>query len=645
MVFVRSYLAAFVLPFVVNAEIQTVNGPVSGVRVTADPSLNAPIPQPVDTYLGIPFAKPPVGELRFRAPVALDANWTEPLSATSQPPKCVAASGGQEDCLYLNVFVPATASAQPRAVLMWIFGGGFSSGSISSYNATSLAASEDVIVVMANYRLGFLGFMSSPGTFAESGTTGNWGILDQRLALQWVQGNIAAFGGDASRVTIFGESAGAFSVVTHLVSAGSDGLFSGAIIQSGTTHVEMFYQTREDADKYNEWFSTTHLNCPGGLADIACLRRVPASRFVISTTERDGWSAPTWGNPIFPMFASSPVIDGVVLTATPLELVRQGRIASGIRSVVIGTTQDEGSVFTTQLVNIVRPLVQFPPVASELARSFMYILQDVDVVNTFMTEELPQYQAFYGNRAVDPLKPAFREAEFQFVSNVIRNTMFACPTVTFAEALTRLNVPVYVYNFALSFWPEATKNFPVGQFLGNLGNMTVDELGAFHSSDVPFAMKLFLNKNITLNDICLETPYAMYMAPAFTQPGDIKHDVSDKMTCFWSNVAKCGRPDCAPCGAAWPAYTSEAREFLLFEADGNYSTKSVAATGPIVVGDSFPSMEKCNWYMTLRTPFHDLRSDLDLDPRLAPGVLDLGDPNGAIAAGSAALALVLVAML
>jgi hypothetical protein len=136
----------------------------------------------------------------------------------------------------------------------------------------------------------------------------------------------------------------------------------------------------------------------------------------------------------------------------------------------------------------------------------------------------------------------------------------------------------------------------------------------------------------------------MYMAPAFSSPGDVKHDVSDKMTCFWANVARCGRPNCAPCGTAtWPAYSQERKEFLLFGPNGTFETRTVPSSGPVVVGDSFPSIEKCNWYMSLRTPFHDLRSDLDLDPTLEPRILDLGIRSAA-GKSSAILSVALVAI-
>ena len=605
-------LFATALGSTIDASVETRFGKILGKRVRADSTLNSPIKQDVDVYLGIPFAHPPVGALRFRPPQSITEAWKEPLAARTQPPKCASRNGGQEDCLYLNVFSPATSSPEPRAVMIWIYGGGFTSGSVRNYDASALAAAEDVIVVMGNYRLGFLGFMSSEWSLEESGTTGNWGLLDQRMVMQWVQANIASFGGDASRVTIFGESAGAFSVISHLVSEGSWGLFSGAIIQSGTTHVDIFYQQLEDAKKFNEWFASTHLNCAGGLNDVECLRSVPASRFAVKRSERDGWGAPNWGVSVFPLFSSAPVIDGVVLKDSPINLLKKGLIAPGLKSLVVGTTKDEGSVFTTQLVNIVRPRISFPPTKDEMVRTLNYILQNETAVDELVAQELPKYvQAFSTEQPAR--KNEFREDDFRFISSMIRNFMFACPAVSLAELTASIGIPTFVYDFGFNFWPEETRFFPIGKLLGSLGNMTVDDLGAFHSSDVPFVMKLFFNRNITVNDISAETPFALYMAPAFTAPGDVKHDVSDKMSCLWANTAKCGSPSCSDaCQVSWPSYTAESKNFIDFGSDGSVTIKSVSATGDHLVGEPFPSIQTCTKYMHLQAPFRDLRADLNL---------------------------------
>ena len=605
-------LVACTITSAIAASVTLPLGKVSGKRIATDLTLNSPIKQDVDAYMGIPFALPPVGPLRFKPPQPISEKWNGTLIATKQPPKCLALSGGQEDCLYLNVFTPSAPSAKPRGVMIWIYGGGFTSGSVRNFDGSALAAAEDVVVVMGNYRVGFLGFMASEWSLEESGSTGNWGLLDQRAVFQWVQENIHLFGGDASRVTIFGESAGAFSVISHLVSEGSFGLFSAAIIQSGTTHVDIFYQKLEDAMRFNEWYASTHLNCPGGLSNIDCLRAVPASRFVIKPSERDGWGAPTWGVPVFPIFSTAPVIDGVILKDSPLNLLRKGIIAPGLRSVVIGTTKDEGSIFTTQLTSIVRPFISFPPRAEEMGRTLNYIVQNDPAIDILVGEEYPKYLKAFKN---DDVSRAFnfRQADFQFISNMIRNLIFACPAVSLAEITSKMGISTFMYDFGVNFWPEESRVFPIGKLLESLGNMTVDDLGAFHSSDVAFVLRLFFNRNITVNDISPETPYALYMAPSFTKPGDFKHQVSDHMSCLWANTARCGSPSCSDvCKISWPSYDTASKKFLFFGTNGTVTVNNVSPAGPHIVGESFPSIEKCSAFMDLNAPFRDLRADLDL---------------------------------
>jgi para-nitrobenzyl esterase len=178
---------------------------------------------------------------------------------------------GSEDCLYLDVYVPPGMPANAKLpVMVWIYGGGYTVGDdweFTLYDAQNLVKRSDVIIVAPNYRLGAFGFLSNPDLKAEDskGSTGNYGLQDQNLALQWVQQNIANFGGDPSRVTIFGESAGAFSVCWHLVSPLSTGLFTAAIMESGTCDSTQFFQEPKISFSYSEsWMGMSHIcfsNC------------------------------------------------------------------------------------------------------------------------------------------------------------------------------------------------------------------------------------------------------------------------------------------------------------------------------------------------------------------------------------------------
>ncbi|XP_077649514.1 pyrethroid hydrolase Ces2e-like isoform X2 [Urocitellus parryii] len=201
----------------------------------------------VHTFLGIPFAKPPVGPLRFAAPEPPEP-WSGVRDGTSHPAMCLQNADAlnlealnlgsinlpsvpmSEDCLYLSIYTPAHAhEGSNLPVMVWIHGGGLVMGSASMYDGSILAATENVLVVTTQYRLGVLGFFST----GDQHATGNWGYLDQVAALHWVQQNIAHFGGNPDQVTIFGVSAGGTSVSSLVVSPMSQGLFHGAIMQSG----------------------------------------------------------------------------------------------------------------------------------------------------------------------------------------------------------------------------------------------------------------------------------------------------------------------------------------------------------------------------------------------------------------------------
>src|SRR5580658_1164062 len=241
----------------------------TGVKIDSGELTGSPTANPaVISFKGIPFAAPPVGDLRWKPPVP-PAKWSGVLKAEHYSPACIQkmrdeGTTGSEDCLYLNVWMPASSTAAKLPVMVWFFGGGFSGGSASNpgFEAVGLA-NKGVIVVTINYRLGLLGFLASPELDAESPhhVSGNYGLLDQVESLKWVKRNIAAFGGDPSRVTIFGQSAGGGSVQFMAVAPPARGLFQRAISQSGTMDTgdpllwqgAMSYRTMQEAET-NDWY-------------------------------------------------------------------------------------------------------------------------------------------------------------------------------------------------------------------------------------------------------------------------------------------------------------------------------------------------------------------------------------------------------
>jgi para-nitrobenzyl esterase len=208
-----------------------------------DGNLQGLIADSVDEFLGIPYAAPPIGDLRWQPPRA-PAHWTQTLAAAKFGNTCpqqqrgvFAAPSNTEDCLYLNVFAPhptAAATAVKRPVMVWFYGGGLFSGESNDYDASKLVRRGNVVVVTLNYRVGALGFFSHPAINAEGHAFANYGIMDQQFALKWVQRNISAFGGDPDNVTILGQSGGGTAVMANLVSPLSKGLFHRAINESGT---------------------------------------------------------------------------------------------------------------------------------------------------------------------------------------------------------------------------------------------------------------------------------------------------------------------------------------------------------------------------------------------------------------------------
>jgi len=245
-----------------------------------------------------------------------------------------------EDCLSLNVWTPSLPESptskpgQGRPVMVFIHGGGFTSGSgsVFLYRGGDLVRNGDAVVVTVNYRLGALGFLGHRDLADPDGLVGNWGLQDQIAALRWVRENIAVFGGDPDRVTIFGESAGGFSVATLLGTPAAEGLFRRAIVQSGGVHVH----TLEDAER-----SADRLAAALGVA--ACTRealeRIPATELVAATEEM-GKRRPDPGMIPLPFL---PVVDGVLLPDDPLTAVAHGA-ADGV-DIVIGTNRDELTLF------------------------------------------------------------------------------------------------------------------------------------------------------------------------------------------------------------------------------------------------------------------------------------------------------------
>jgi len=276
----------------------------------------------VKAYLGLPYAAPPVGDLRWKAPEQ-PAKWKGVRETTHYGARCMQApvyadmifqdSGPSEDCLYLNVFAPAEAKAGSKLpVMFWIHGGGYSGGSASEprHNGDFLPT-KGVVLVTINYRLGVFGFLAATELAKEAnGAAGNYGLLDMVASLKWVKENIAAFGGDPGNVTIFGESAGSFAVSTLMAAPLAQGLFQRAIGESGGAFSDLLPTgTLEATEKKDEEWAASI-----GAPTLAELRAMPADA-VLAASRKDG--APRF----------SPVVDGRLLTEPVSETYAAGRQA------------------------------------------------------------------------------------------------------------------------------------------------------------------------------------------------------------------------------------------------------------------------------------------------------------------------------
>lgn len=287
-------------------------------------------------FKGVPFAAPPVGDLRWKAPQPV-VKWQGVKQTTEYAPSPMQGgnppSGKSEDCLYLNIWTPAKSAKEKLPVLVWIYGGGFSFGSTAEpvHNGEHLAR-KGVVLVSIAYRVGQIGFLAHPELSAENphGVSGNYGLLDQIAALKWIQNNIAAFGGDPGKVTIFGESAGGISVSMLCASPLAKGLFHRAISQSGgsfgptrpTTYPGENMKTLEQAEQEGIAYAER-----AGASSIAELRKMNANDLPMGMGMGGGW----------------PIVDGYVIPDDQFKLYETGKYNDV--PVLIGYNSDEGLSF------------------------------------------------------------------------------------------------------------------------------------------------------------------------------------------------------------------------------------------------------------------------------------------------------------
>lgn len=293
--------------------------------------------QNVSAFYGVPYALPPQGDLRFAPPQMWDKQFPFPYRrADTPPPKCpqrimAVTDNIREDCLYMNIFTPANASAGSISVRVLFHGGWFYKGSATDdfVNGCQSVAQTNTTLVVVQYRLGALGFLAHPATFSETETTGNWGLMDQQLALRWMDKYISFFGGNSS-VQIMGQNAGSLSVMLHMISPESKGLFTSAVAMNGAA-IPLFTQNRA----YDATYSLAErLGCPiNPEQQLACMRQVRWQDIVAKTpVVKDIYRQQSR---IF-----FPCIDGRIIPQQPMDMLANGQFNPA--PLMLVTNKDEG---------------------------------------------------------------------------------------------------------------------------------------------------------------------------------------------------------------------------------------------------------------------------------------------------------------
>jgi para-nitrobenzyl esterase len=471
--------------------IVTEGGPLKGV-VSAD----------MHEFLGIPYAAPPVGLRRWTPPQPHE-RWEGVLEATKPGNECTQLdffgnAFGSEDCLFLNVYTPLFKKNRHKhdrlPVMVWIHGGALVSGSGNDLDPSPLVKKGNVIVVTLNYRIGILGFFAHPSLDAEGHLIGNYGLMDQQFALQWVQNNIAAFGGDPDRVTIFGESAGGLSVFSQLASPTAAGLFHRAIAQSGAyasfQSYDQFFFTLPDAEALGALFAA-NIGCDGQTTE--CLRATPDALLVHAQPG-----------------ILYPVIDGNLLTLPPGPALASGQFNHV--PVITGSNHDEARF--------------------EIALTYDYLgnpLSDADYpATTARHVGMPVDNPFvqYLTQILYPLSnypppPGVQSAPLA-LGALMTDAGHACPGRNAAQLLSHY-VPTYMYEFN-------DTNAPLN---GGLVPASFP-LGAYHSAELQYLFKY-------------------YGAPEQFTIG--QRQLSDTMIDYWTHFAKSGNPN-SPGTPEWPPYNA-----------------------------------------------------------------------------------------
>ncbi|XP_033724926.1 acetylcholinesterase-like [Pecten maximus] len=521
-------------------EVQTTHGKIVGY-------VQEMFGKKIKTFLGIPFAMPPTGNLRFKRPLPVES-WIGVLNTTSWHNACyqmpflsfVGKVGEEgeaiwnpktpmsEDCLYLNIWVPVNVEIPIKSTMVWIFGGGFVTGTsaLELYDGTALAAYADIIVVSINYRLGPLGFLY----YGNEEAPGNVGLLDQVLALQWINKNIENFGGVPNDITLFGESAGAASVSYHLMSEMSQPLFQRAIMQSGTCLSHWAHVSPETALTYAKLLAK-QMNCSSDDdSDVMhCLQNADAK--IMSDIQ--------WQLPItFLTFPIVPTTDNHFIKQSPQEFLRAGRFPD--KSLLMGVNSDESVYFLNYYLydKIGWPSSHFN--RSLFLDSIPMVVSDNGLSKVaadrrhrpLVDSILQQYETDY--------LPGTAKNYMNILDDIGGDFAFKCPVIEFAQEFSRSkrgSPQVFMYSFEhrseTNPWPAWT--------------------GVLHGDEIEYVFAVPVNDHRRSSE---------------------ERQLSIAMVEYWTNFAKYGDPGNGNRATRWPEYTYETQEYIILKPGPVFDIKS-----------------------------------------------------------------------
>jgi len=468
---------------------------------------------------GIPYAVPPLGSLRWQPPQP-KPRWAGVLAATQYANHCpqsatyAGIASTTEDCLYLNVFTPAGVAPNAKLpVMFWIHGGGLTVGESDDYDP-DLLISKNRVVVTINYRLGYLGFLATTGLDAENHLLANYGIMDQQLALKWVANNISAFGGNPSNVTLFGQSAGGASTMTHLLWPASAGLFSHAIIESGAYALITTIPLATAVTDGNTF--ATNVGCAA--SDTGCLRAVPVSKIL---------AAP--GLPGLGAIAGGLTVDGTIIPQTFYEAYAEQKYTHV--PIIQNTQHDEFRLFTAEIFD----LAGGPLTAAEYPVFIQQVLTAAGV-GDFTTAVLEEYPL--SNYASPDLA----------VSALLTDAAFATPAVLM-DTFFSAGGPGTIYTSEFADESEASWELPPVSY----------PLASCHQAELAFFWQ-----TANPNFVGFETQ----LTPA-------EHQLSATAVDYWTQFAQNGSPN-SSAAPSWLPYIAGASNMNEFVPPGASTSTSFA---------------------------------------------------------------------